>query len=243
MKKSSVSHANVYVFWDSVWLSWKDERERPIKYFLGRQVDVVHEFITIQSFGTIDGEPMEFEWNISQDSPHCSSATKSKSSCQKWAKQPVKLTGCIIFMTMFNDISWWSEDNDQEFELGAKLVSVYARRFSPGRWSFLGPGSEKKWHSTHEKLTPRRMGQRRRDDDQIQWKRTHSLPIHESIVSRNAQEQRRWKIINTSSLMSDTIETFFEQLFLFISSVFTEQSQICVKNTKLAMLEHGDLFW
>ena len=24
---------------------------------------------------------------------------------------------------------------------------IYARRFSPGRWSFLGPGSEKKWYS------------------------------------------------------------------------------------------------
>ena len=34
--------------------------------------------------------------------------------------------------------------------LSAKLVSIYARRFSPGRWSFFGPGSEKKWYSTHE---------------------------------------------------------------------------------------------
>ena len=29
----------------------------------------------------IDGEPIEFEWNISQDSPHCSSATKFKIYC------------------------------------------------------------------------------------------------------------------------------------------------------------------
>ena len=34
--------------------------------------------------------------------------------------------------------------------MSAKLESIYARRFSPGRWSFLGPGSEKKWYSTHE---------------------------------------------------------------------------------------------
>ena len=40
-----------------------------------------------------------------------------------------------------------------------------------------------------------------------------------------------------------TIETVFAQLFLLISSVFTEQSQICVKNTNPAMLEQGDLFW
>ena len=35
----------------------------------------------------------------------------------------------------------------------------------------------------------------------------------------------------------ETIETVFAQLFLLISSVFTEQSQICVKNTNPAMLE------
>ena len=36
---------------------------------------------------TIDGEPMEFEWNISQDSPHCSSSIKFKSSNTNWATQ------------------------------------------------------------------------------------------------------------------------------------------------------------
>ena len=33
-----------------------------------------------RTLDTIDGEPTEFEWNISKDSSHCSSATKSKSS-------------------------------------------------------------------------------------------------------------------------------------------------------------------
>ena len=64
--------------------------------------------------------------------------------------EPEDFTGRIIFMSMFNDISWGSKDNEQECELSAKLVSIYARRFSPGKWSFLGPGSEKKWYSTHE---------------------------------------------------------------------------------------------
>ena len=53
-------------------------------------------------------------------------------------------------MSMFNDISWGSKDNEHECELSANLVSIYARRFSPGRRSFLGPGSEKKWFSTHD---------------------------------------------------------------------------------------------
>ena len=53
-------------------------------------------------------------------------------------------------MSMFNDISWGSQDNEQECELSAQLVSLYAKRFGAGQWSFLGPGSEKKWYSTHD---------------------------------------------------------------------------------------------
>ena len=45
-----------------------------------------------------------------------------------------------------------------------------------------------------------------------------------------------------SALTRERLKLFFAQLFLLISSVFTEQSQICVKNAKLAMLEQGDLF-
>ena len=52
-------------------------------------------------------------------------------------------------MSMFNDISWRSEDNEEECDAYANLVSIYARRFPLGRWSFLGPGSEKKWYSAH----------------------------------------------------------------------------------------------
>ena len=41
----------------------------------------------------------------------------------------------------------------------------------------------------------------------------------------------------------ETIETVFRTIMLFISTVSTEQSQICVMNTIPAMLEQGDLFW
>ena len=53
-------------------------------------------------------------------------------------------------MSMFNDISWGSKDNEKECESNARLVSLYAKRFGAGQWSFLGPGSEKKWYSISE---------------------------------------------------------------------------------------------
>ena len=39
-----------------------------------------------RNFDRIDGEPMEFECNISKDSIRCSSATKSKNHCTDWEK-------------------------------------------------------------------------------------------------------------------------------------------------------------
>ena len=47
----SLSHAKVYVFSRFCVLSWKDEPEPRIKLCLGRKVDLVQEFITIQNFG------------------------------------------------------------------------------------------------------------------------------------------------------------------------------------------------
>ena len=79
---------------------------------------------------------------------------------KKWNVEPEDFTGRIIFMSMFNDISWISQENKQGCELSAQLVSIYAKRFSPGRWSFFWPGSEKKCYSTHESKTTRRMWDR-----------------------------------------------------------------------------------
>ena len=55
-----------------------------------------------------------------------------------------------FFMWMFNDISCGSRDNEKECGSNANLVSLFARRFGTGQWSFIGPGSEKKWYSISE---------------------------------------------------------------------------------------------
>ena len=61
----------------------------------------------------------------------------------KMSIEAEELKGRIIFMSMFKNISWRSQDNEQECKLSAKFVSIYAKRFSPGKWSFFGLGSEK----------------------------------------------------------------------------------------------------
>ena len=100
-------------------------------------------------------------------------------------------------MSMFNDISWGSRDNEKDCESNAQLVSLFAKRFGVGQWSFIGPGSEKKWYFISE------------DSPQGEWDKIavrmmlefaesgHPVFQATSIVQRSAQEQRWWKIVDT----------------------------------------------
>ena len=62
-------------------------------------------------------------------------------------KTPETFTGRILFMSMFNDISCDRKGNKEECLANARVVKVLARKFCVGQWSFIGPGSEKKWYS------------------------------------------------------------------------------------------------
>ena len=79
----SLTHANVFVFSDSVLFFGKMHQIPQSNTVSERQLGSFKSSSDYKALDTIDGESVEFEWNIFQDSPHCSSATKSKSSCQK----------------------------------------------------------------------------------------------------------------------------------------------------------------
>ena len=51
---------------------------------------------------------------------------------------------------MFNDISCDIKCNKDECLANAGVVKVLARKFGVGQWSFVGPGSEKKWYSAEK---------------------------------------------------------------------------------------------
>ena len=53
-------------------------------------------------------------------------------------------------MSMFNDISCGTKDIEKDCPANAKRVSLYAGRFGKGQWSFIGPGSDKKWYCISE---------------------------------------------------------------------------------------------
>ena len=141
----NLQRTNVYVFSESVLclgkifekLQSNDAWEDRLGWFKSSQV--------YRNFDRIDGEPMEFEWNIFPGFTTLQLSPEVKSLLLRSDETPENFTGRIIFMSMFNDISCGSEDNEQECLANAQLVSLLAKRFGAGQWSFLGPGSEKKW--------------------------------------------------------------------------------------------------
>ena len=91
----------------------------------------------------IDGKPIEFKWNIFI-------LNKIHKMIGELQCVPADFKGRIICMSMFNDIEWEARGNEESCENNSKRVEEYARRFPRGHWSFLGPGSEKKWYATYK---------------------------------------------------------------------------------------------
>ena len=69
----SLSHAKVYVFSDSVLCLGKVNQNPTSNAVWEEKLSWFKDSPQYRTLDTIDGEPMEFECNISQDSPHCSS--------------------------------------------------------------------------------------------------------------------------------------------------------------------------
>ena len=84
-------------------------------------------------------------------------ATQSRSQTFT-VKTPEKFSGKIISKSMFNDISCGSGDNEKECESNDQLVSLHAKRFGIGQWSFFGLGSisadgpQGEWDTKAEKM-------------------------------------------------------------------------------------------
>ena len=190
----SLSHAKIYVFSDSVLCLGKVNQNRTSnnvweESWVGSKVHHNRELWT---------QLTESRWNssglFSQDLPHCSSSTMSKRTKMG---DPSQFQGRIIFMSMFNDIIWRSEDHERECFANATHVTLFAKKFSSRTLVIPRTWIRNKVVFYLQRKTTRRMGQSRWiDDDQIWRKRTPSFPSHESIVPRNVQKQRRWKMIS-----------------------------------------------
>ena len=118
-------------------------------------------------------------------------------------------------MSMFNDISWGSRDKEKECESNAQLVSLYAKRFGIGQWSFLGPCSKKKWYSISEE-SPQGGWDRLAEKMMVTLAESgHPVFRATSPLSRGVLKSKgggKLSIHYCADL--DTIKMFFAQLFL-----------------------------
>ena len=77
-------------------------------------------------------------------------STESTDLLSSLGEEPETFTGRILFMSMFNDISCDGKGNEEECVANSKVDSILAKKFGIGQWSFICPGSEKKWYSMEE---------------------------------------------------------------------------------------------
>ena len=97
-------------------------------------------------FEDVKGESADFEWNIFPGFRTLQLCDKISNLLSSLGQSPETFTGRILFMSMFNDISCDRYDNKEQCLKDADFVKTFAKRFGIGQWSFIGPGSEKKWY-------------------------------------------------------------------------------------------------
>ena len=129
-------------------------------------------------------------WNsigiFSQDSIRCSSVKKSNVYCwdkmrhQRISQEESHLCQCSM-----------------TFPVDQKTTKKNAWQL-PGQWSFIGPGSEKKWYCISED-SPQGVWDNIcwKDVGGIRRKRMSNFPRYEPIVQMSTQKQRTWKTVDT----------------------------------------------
>ena len=185
MNKSPASSTQKSSYFQILYCVLARHTRTPIKCGMG----VVQSTLEHRTLDRIDGEPVEFEWNVFPGF----NALQLSQEVQELLLTPENFTRRIIFMSMFNDISG-SKDNKTERVKCSTRFSICKKIWSrtmaiPRAWI----REEVVFYQWRQ--STRWTGQNCRKND-ARRKRTPSLPDHESIVQRSAQEQRRWKIVD-----------------------------------------------
>ena len=142
----NLQSTKVYVFSDSVLCLGKVIQHPECNEAWKNRVAGVRAERSYRDYDAISGESTEFEWNIFPGFTTLQLCDKISDLLSSLGQTPESFTGRILFMSMFNDIFCDRYDNKDECLKNANIVKTYAGRFGIGQWSFIGPGSEKKWY-------------------------------------------------------------------------------------------------
>ena len=146
----NLQRAKVYVFSDSVLCLGRVHPHPTSNEAWKERIGWIITDKSYRDYDGISGEPTEFEWNFFPGFTTLQLCGKVTDLLSDLGESPETFTGRILFMSMFNDISCDKKDNEEECVANAKVVSILAKKFGIGQWSFIGPGSEKKWYCMEE---------------------------------------------------------------------------------------------
>ena len=144
----NLQSTKVYVFSDSVLCLGRVLQHPESNEAWKNRVAGVRAERSCRDYDGINGESTEFEWNIFPGFTSLQLCDKISDLLSSMGQTPETFTGRILFMSMFNDISCDQNGNKDECSKNASFVKTFAGRFGIGQWSFIGPGSEKKWYSS-----------------------------------------------------------------------------------------------
>ena len=109
----NLQRVKVYVFSDSVLCLGKIRQNPDSNEARKKSVECITTSQSYRDFDGISGEPTEFEWNIFPGFDTLQLYGKVKDLLSRLGETPENFTGRILFMSMFNDISFGTKDNEK----------------------------------------------------------------------------------------------------------------------------------
>ena len=132
----NLQRAKVYVFSDSVLSLGRVLQHPDSNEAWNNRVAGVRAERSYRDYDGINGEPTEFEWNIFPGFTTLQLCGKVTDLLSNLGETPETFTGRILQMSMFNDISCDGKGNIEECVANAKVVTLLAKKFGFGQWSF-----------------------------------------------------------------------------------------------------------
>ena len=128
----NLRRSKVYVFSDSVLCLGKIHQNPESNKARKERIGWITSSQSYRDFDGISGEPTEFEWNIFPGFDTLQLHGKVTDLLSRLGETPEIFTGRILFMSMFNDISCGTKDNERECLANAEVVSKNANKFGIG---------------------------------------------------------------------------------------------------------------
>ena len=125
----NLQRTKVNVFSDSVLCLGKIHQHPDSNEAWKKRIEGVMTEKSYRDYDGINGEPTELEWNIFPGFTKLQLCGKVSALLSDLGETPETLTGRILFMSMFNDISCDRKGNKEECLANARVVKVLAKKF------------------------------------------------------------------------------------------------------------------